>query len=41
MFKNMLCILFHGHVITTAYYDIMCVTALINAEKWFKGRKYI
>lgn len=31
----------NGGVITTAYYDIMCVTALINAEKWFKAGKPI
>ena len=28
----------NGGVITTAYYDIACVTALCNPEKWFKGK---
>ena len=27
----------NGGVLTTAYYDVMCVTALSNPEKWFKG----
>ena len=29
----------NGGVITTSYYDIISVTALTNAEKWFKGIK--
>ena len=28
----------HGGVITTAYYDIISVTALCDAEKWFKSK---
>ena len=28
----------NGGVITTAYYDILCVTALTNPQKWFKGK---
>jgi len=31
----------NGGVITTAYYDISCVTALINPQKWFKEGKPI
>jgi len=27
-----------GGVITTAYYDIISVTALCDAEKWFKSK---
>ena len=28
----------NGGVITTSYYDISCVTAMVNPQKWFKGR---
>lgn len=31
----------NGGVITTAYYDISCVTALTNAQKWFNEGKPI
>ena len=27
----------NGGVLTTAYYDILSVTALCNPEKWFEG----
>ena len=30
----------NGGVLTTAYYDVMCVTALSNPEKWFKGTNF-